>query len=396
MAPNAATRTRALVGFGPVAEIGCLAVLASLVVLNFRAEFHRALPILWVETLIYFMVPVIGLIWVTQRYATTPEILQNRRWIWGIQTAAFVFAMLPILGQFLMRPFGIGDAYEVVALACLLNACWFLAVFSRFGSFDRTAFVFACALVLFVCFMTQSVGVYVFSFFFALVALWWLLGNYWNRVKVKAIDGDSSTLPIRGGAILISAVVVSIVGVLAAAAGPISNTVAVRGLMPSSGGDSWHDAFARSGIGDGDMLTAGKNASTAGPVDSDEFIEDTKPSMYDIMSEKYDGPLVKRKKQNRAVALNANARHMHKKVIQSEQKGKSFRTFRQPKDPKQIELESRKTEALLFVEGQVPARFTMDCFHHFDGWDWTKADLSDEKFRQPRLHCKNNLANPGL
>ena len=147
--------------------------------------------------------------------------------------------------------------------------------------------------------------------------------------------------------------------------------------MPFSGGTDWSDTYARSGIGDGDMLTAGTNATTTGAVDSNEFIEDHKPSMYDIMSDIFDGPTKIKKRGNRAVSLEAMAKHMHN-VMQSEQEGKTFRTVRRSPPNNDRKMENRQTDALFFVEGSVPARFAVDRYHHFDGWDWTQLDLKAE------------------
>ena len=381
----------------PTIETVTLAGLAVLVLYNFRAEFCRSLWSLNIETAVYFVIPIIALVWIAQKFADLPGLLDSRKWNWGLQTAAVGFAFLPILTQLVLRLLGVGDSFEVVALVMLLNACWFLAVFSRFGKFGQAAFAIGLALVLFICLMTQNRTIYVLAFFYALVSLWWLLGDYWNRVTVKAIDGDSSSLPIRGAVVLTTLAVVTCVGVVASFSVPIVEAVATKGFMPSSGGDSWYDAYARSGIGDGEMLTAGQNATTSGAVDSDQFIEDDKPSMYDVMMEKYDGPARIKKRKNRAVALDTVAKHMHD-VIQSEQSGKSFRTVRQPKDTKDLDLENKITKALFFVEGTVPARFTMDCFHHFDGWDWTKTDLTQEATQriEPKISLNSKAGKPWL
>ena len=392
-----AQTAHSLARVSPTIEAVTLAGLAVLVLYNFRADFHRSLWVLNIETAVYVAIPILALVWTARKFADRPGLLDSRKWSWGLQTAAVGFAFLPILTQLLLRLFGVGDSYEIVALAMLLNACWFLSVFSQFGKFGQAAFAIGLALVLFISLMTKNRTVYVLAFFYALVSLWWLLGDYWNRVTVKAIDGDSHSLPIRGAVVLTTLAVITCVGGIASFSVPIAEAVAIKGFMPSSGGDSWYDAYARSGIGDGDMLTAGQNATTAGAVDSDQFIEDDKPSMYDVMMEKYDGPVRKKKKRNRAVALAAVAKHMHN-VVQSEQSGRSFRTVRQPKGTKDLDLENKITKALFFVEGAVPARFTMDCFHHFDGWDWTKQDLTQEAtpWTTPEILLKPQLGKPWL
>ena len=139
------------------------------------------------------------------------------------------------------------------------------------------------------------------------------------------------------------------------------------------------------------MLTAGKNATTAGAVDSEEFIQDDKPSIYDVMTDMYDGPAFK-KKRHRAVAIDVIAKHMHD-IKRSEQEGRTFRTMRDSEKTADLELEDKVTEALFFVEGTVPARFTIDTFQHFDGWDWTKSEAAEAEssWRPPiRLEKRNS------
>jgi hypothetical protein len=379
--------------FLPPGEMIVLGVLATLVVTTFRSEFHRSLVVLRLETLAYMVIPLVAMGFIMRSGQETTQILACRKWSKRLQTAALAFAFLPMVSQIFLRQHGIGDSIEIVTLVMILNACWFLVIFSRFGNLDRGAFVTGSALVLFVSFMTQNWTIGIFAFMFGLVSLWWLLGNYWSRVQVKAIDVESNSLPMRGATVLGTVVVIAGIGLLAASLGPIRQSLAMKGFMPSSGGDSWADSYARSGIGDGAMLTAGKNATTSGPVESDDFIEDDKTSMYDIMSDKYEGPIKKKKRQNRAVAITAKAKHMHS-VVQSEQKGKSFRTLRHPKEPKDLELENKITDALIFVEGQVPVRITMDCFYHFDGLDWTKHEHSPIPPQNGPIAIESHLGKP--
>ena len=231
--------------FWPAVDSIVLTILAACVVLTFRAEFHRFLPLLWIEMLLLFAIPVLLMGWMTLRVTPTDQIFTSRKWVWSLQTGAVASALLPWLLQVTMRQFGLGDAYEVVALTMLLNACWFLAVFSRFGKLDRAAFVIASALVLFVCSLSQQPKICVLGFLYGVVSLWWLLGNYWNRVKVKSIDVESNALPVRGAAVVASLAIITACGFLAASVGSGFHTVSVNGFMPASGGSSWQSAYAR-------------------------------------------------------------------------------------------------------------------------------------------------------
>ena len=377
---------------GDLPRIGtmALAVLVVFVVFNFRADMHPTVWPLLIEQIFQLAIPVAFFCWVLRHSESKP--FEDPKWIQRFQVAAIPYAFLPVLLQPIMRMFDVGDPNEIIALSIVTNVMWYLAVFSAVSVFERTSFVLGAALILFTCFMSQEGAVFVLAFFYAVIALWWMFGNYWSKVSTKAIDGHARMLPVRGLAIGISLGVLVIVGAITWAIRPSFQLNSVRGFMPTSGGDRWTQEFARSGIGDGDMLVGGPNATTTGAVDTDQFIEDERPSMYDINGEKFDGPMKIKKRRNRAEALDATAKHLHQ-VIRSEQTGRSFRTVR--KSPsKQRKLENRHTDALFFVEGQVPARFAVDCFHHFDGYDWSKVDLTEHDLVMPRIKLEMSSGKP--
>ena len=378
----------------PTMESLTLGILMTLTVIGFRAEFHRSIPLLYLESLVLLGLPVIGLAVVIKKLQKDNRPLSQQYWGQVLPVFALGYALVPIFVQPISRRLGCGDAFEVVAITMLMHAAWFLTVFSQFKTFGRVAFMLNGVLVLFICFLSQSYFVFTFAVLFAAISLWWLIGDYWNRVKHKAIDAESTALPVRTWALGSSLVLVLGTAVVASNLGPVREAIALTGFMPASGGTSgdWSDDLARSGIGDGNMLTAGPNARSAGAVDSDQFIEDDKPSMYDINSEKFDGPLKIKKRRNRAIALDVKAKHMEK-VIQSEQSGRSFRTLRE-NSSKELELADRMAKALFFVEGSVPARFTIDHFWHFDGIDWTQGDFGENKLMVPKISLSERTGKP--
>lgn len=393
MAFSSHSRVKTTATWPPVESL-VLAILAGLVVLNLRWDMHKSALLIVAETVFYFSLPVVLMVWLQRRFGSDSKIFEQRRLVFGIQAGAVLFGLLPVLFQFLTRTFSYGDPFEVTALTMLMNATWYLAVFSRIQRFGRGAFVIGSCLVLFVCFMTQSAQVFVFAFLYLAISLWWLLGNYWERFESKTIDGESKSLPVRSLTVVVTFVLLVCVGSLALFLGPLRQAVGTTGFMPTSGGNSWYDAYARSGIGDGDMLTASENATSSGAVDSNQLIEDDRPSMYDIVSEKFDGPVKKKKRRNRSQALSAVAKEIDK-VVLAEQAGRSFRTVREPVQKEdERKLQDRITKALFFVEGEVPARFGVDTFHHFDGWDWTKPDLGQYRLNDPEIRVEEKFGKP--
>ncbi len=360
--------------------------LAIMIVQSFRAEMYRNMAILWIETAVYAFLPMLHLQWIVRRRiaagADVGESRPGRKYqVYFLQIVAFFFGLLPVAIQPITRQFGIGDPFEVLLLMVLQNIAWYLLVFSKFSSFKRTGFVLASAIVLFVCFTTERPLVLGLAFVFALFALWWLMGNYWSRLKSKAIDCESQTLPLRGIFIVASIGILLVVVLVASQLAPSGELFRIAGFMPSSGGDNGKQStYARSGVGDGNNLRAGDNARSAGAVDSEQFIEDEKKSMYDMMSEKYSGPVMKiKRRRSKAIALEQLSKHVHN-IKQAEQSGRTFRTLRDPKpSDEKLALEDRISKALFYVEGSVPVRFGLTTYSHFDGVDWSNEDSKQEK-----------------
>ena len=123
----------------PSTESILLALLAGFVVLNFRAEFYPSLIVLAIETAVYFGAPILLMVWLQKRFSDS-EFLSQRRWVLGLQAGAVVFAFVPFLTQTLLRNFGVGDAWEIVALSMVLNAAWYSAVFRSYVGLTELLF----------------------------------------------------------------------------------------------------------------------------------------------------------------------------------------------------------------------------------------------------------------
>ncbi len=370
--------------FLPGAGVTLTAFLAMLTVQLFRADHATWLPILLIETALFAVLPLCAYCILRRRIETNISGWTSKKAVFGFQCGAILIGAIVIVWHASIRPFGFGEANEVVALLVVQSIGWYLAVFSKVPGFERASFVLCGAIVFFVCCMADQFEVFVVTGLFAFAGLWWLLGHYWNRLDAKAIDGNSRTLELHGSALSLATILIGGVICIAASIPFSQNGLSVAGFMPFSGGERGHqDEFALSGIGDGNTLTAGNNATTTGAVDSDQFIEDHKPSLYDVMSEKYNGPVVKRDR-NRTVALDAMAKHLDK-AKQSEQAGRTFRTMRNSDQTTNIELEDRVTKALFFLEGSVPARFAINTYQNFDGWDWSLVSNVTETAPQPRI-----------
>ena len=388
-----ATQTRTLEWLLQL-DLVFIGLLAILVLQLFRIPTSRWLPALWLESAFFVSLPPLVLLAVSKRFAQSQD--QDSVPSGWLQFGAIAIASMTFLIQYIARQFGVGDPTEIVAMLALQFTGWYLIIFSGLvPGYKKIGFVTCCALVLFTCFMSERVEVFVASFLFVTCALWHLLSNYWSRLDDKAIEGDSKMLPVNSIAIAVSLAAIACSATILMAVVPQTMTVSLAGFSPFSGGDEgYQDTFARCGIGDGDMLAAGDNARSAGPVQSEQFIEDDKPSMYDVIVEKYSAATeFKKQKRQRAAALNVRAKHL-KEVIDSEQSGKSFSTSRKPPSDKVLDLEHRRSNALFYVEGSTPVRFSIDCFHHFDGWDWSKVELAKDDLPETKISLVEESGKP--
>ena len=369
------------------------ALMAGLVVQMFRIDQHRFVPAIWIEFAIFLIGSILAFKLLKRWVERAKGSVKPNTIIYLAQGSAAVVVLTLLTWQLISRNIGLGDANEMVALLMIQCLGWHLAVFSSVRGLERVSLLLCGAVVFFVCCMTTRTEILVFGSMFAVSALWWMAGIYWSRLDASAIDGNAKTLHIHGTSTAIGAGVIAI-AMTAALLVPFSRQqISIAGFMPFSGGEEgYQDEFASSGVGDGDMLTAGSNATTTGAVDSDQFIEDDKPSMYDVITDEFDGPVFK-KRLNRAVALDEVAKHIHD-VKQSEQSGKTFRTMRNTDKELDIELEDRISKALFYVEGSVPVRFVVDSFQHFDGWDWTKCSIEGETPLPPEIKMRKGIGKP--
>ena len=344
------------------------------------------------EAIVLLTLPVVALRLVSKRRHSH---VAGQDFDW-VPLGAVVFAMVVLLAQYAQRLIGLGDSTEVVCLSVLQNVGWYMIIFSGLvPRYRKFGFVISCVLVLFICFASETFSVFVASFFFSILALWHLLSNYWSKLDGKALDGQAKMLPVSSFAIAASFLIIISTGMIVWSVVPQNPAINLEGFSAFSGGNEGdQDHFARAGVGDGDMLSAGLNASTTGPVASDQFIEDTKPSMYDVNVER-NAPAteIKKIKKRRAVAISAKMKHLEK-IVQSEQAGQTFRTSRKQPSDKVLDLENRISKALFFVEGSVPVRFSIDSFQYFDGWDWSKGEISETDLAANKIRPVSRLGTP--
>ena len=288
-----------------------------------------------------------------------------------------VMAALPILVQAVSRMLGVGDPNELVLLNIVQNITFALAAIPYSHKTIRTSGLLSGFLVLFVTAMTEIVLIWCASVVFAVLGLWWLMCSYWERLETKFASSSNRTIPLKP--VILSLTLLLGLGTIVVSTIGIPRTlVALSGFMPTSGGDKYQGNYARSGVGEGDMMIAAQDSAFSfGPVDSDILLESTMPSLYDVASDQYGEARVKKqinKELSQAISLTADRlRHNHQKTVNSEQASRQFSTLRRLSDQRRSAPGERTSTALFQVAGITPLHLATHRFDTFDGLDWTHS-----------------------
>jgi transglutaminase-like putative cysteine protease len=259
---------------------------------------------------------------------------------------------------------------ELILIDSLRNLCLGLAVLAAWPVCLRLAAFASVFLVLFATAMGSDAGVLVLVGAYAGVGTVWLMLAYWADLRAAA--GDSRPRPPWPAVLTVLLVVAGGLGL--GALGPVRAARVLAELLPTSGGSSSYDAAARGGLGDGDDEVRGPNAQSVGFTESDVFLEDDRPSLYDAVSDVYGEPF-KPKQQEHMIALG------REKVVEqdrppAENLGSSLQFETSRDSPgKTRPPDDRHADALFFVAGRTPVLLRMVAYDHFDGANWREGDL---------------------
>ena len=351
-----------------------LATVASLVLTLARLETALSPLVLFGEWLIWLSVPWIVWSWDAWHGSfaggMTGSTKGMLRWrsVWVTS-----WILLPILAELVWRAAESGSAFELTLLVCFQNAALMTAAFPAVRRCQQISCLLSGFLTLFAIVVRASLDVFFTAAIFGVLLLWWLMARYWERVRQTHVAAwEERCWPMRGGVLLTVGVGAGLI--LCAVGSTGASTYALRGFMPTSGGEIWNDAAARSGVGDGDALVAAQDqADSFGPVESELFLESEMPSLFDMFSDLYGDPPKPRKKQERNIALapNQNVDTQHQHRTETQRSGREFATVRRPSHARRTKPEDRAAPAMLYVVGPVPLHLALERFTEFDGRLWT-------------------------
>ncbi len=261
-----------------------------------------------------------------------------------------------------------GYALEVLLICGFRNVALVLAAFSVWPRVERLAGSASLFLMLFSVMAGDDPFLYFVLFAFTLVGSWWLMSRYWNSLAGRMADETRSDRPLRW---FITLPVLMVAAVLLVPLSGKTATEALPGLMPSSGGTGEFSPFARSGVGNGDMLVAGtKDVQSFAPIDDAPFMDSDQPSLFDVFNEAYDEP-IKPRNQDRSIALPPEVlQDIHRHLAESKQAGREFSTLRKSKAKRRAPVENRDSDALFFISGRTPLHLRLELYSAFDGITW--------------------------
>jgi len=287
-------------------------------------------------------------------------------------SAQLLFTMLLAL---LAAPFCFADSpLEVKLLAAFRNLGFALAALSIWGLFVRLSGLASLFLVLFASCLALSPGISVVLSIYAAIASVWLMLVHWNTL---CQESPHAAVALPTAALVLLLVVVGSVTAVSAY-GPKRLAPVLLELMPTSGGTSRYDFNARGGVGDGEDQVAGETARSVGFVESDLYLEDRGPSLYDLVTDIY-GPPHKPKEFQRMISL-AGARVLpESNPAENLRPNREFSAVRKPPDSSKRPA-SLKTKALLFVFGPLPAHLRLTAYDQFDGAVLKEATFTDQEF----------------
>lgn len=288
--------------------------------------------------------------------------------------ALIIWSLLPLGLEYISRLFGIGESFEFTMLACLQNASLWYAIHSNSATdtHARLSVLLGSFLVIFVVAVSDTWLALVLALIYGAVFAWWLMVAYWARIhRYELTATKKSYLPLRMAIMLLAAAIaLPLVWSLNSNHQVLSSWT---GVSPVSGGQDDFDAFAQSGVGNGDAVVAAKDeAQSFGAVESDLFLESHQPSLYDMFSDLYGDPPRPNKKFQRAVALAGTSQKQEQHLAQSQKAGRDFATVRQSKPRSRDDFKDKSTSAMLLVKGRSPLHLADQYYDSFDGVKWAE------------------------
>lgn len=280
--------------------------------------------------------------------------------------------LIPIIFAWVARQMGSPIPFEMTGITTLGVGSLALAIKAKSTRNLALSVVASGFLVLFATFTLNEMGRPVPAIAWITICLWHLVANHWERVSACTPDEVRYSSSVRPLTVL-AGLLLFAVGGWALHGRFVRSQPLPWGFMPTSGGTSWSDPAARSGVGTGEAAIAAKDhAESFGAVESDLFLESTDSTLFDMFSDSIGQPKLKPKWERRQGMTPEKLIHAHQRTAKSERGGGSFSTSRTKPLPPQP-LNDAKERAILQWIGPTGIRLAMNRHDTFDGVDWTQS-----------------------
>ncbi|MCA9109844.1 MAG: hypothetical protein KDA52_07865, partial [Planctomycetaceae bacterium] len=185
------------------------------------------------------------------------------------------------------------EAFTIFSLKNVMLAMSAVACWHRYGAWTLLTSLFV---IIFSASMASSPAIRLMLVLYVVGIVLYLSVANWESLRSRLLPtADNARLPRKW---LIALTLLLVTGLSLVSVTENSVASAVRGWVPSSGGAGSSDPFARNGVGDGEALVAGTdNVQSFAPIDDAPFLQDDKPSLYDVMDDSYEEPVISKEIQ---------------------------------------------------------------------------------------------------
>ena len=282
----------------------------------------------------------------------------------GLLASPLVFAVVA-------RRWGWPIPFEMTGISILGVAALLIALYSQTRRNLALSVVTSGFLVLFTTLIASEFGTLIPALGWITFCLWHMVANHWERVTACTPDEVRRSAGVRPATVIVG-LALFVAGGWAIHGRASKPRRFSWGVMPVSGGSSWSDPAARSGVGSGDAAIAAKDhAESFGAVESELFLESTQSTLYDMFSDSIGQPKLKVKWERRQGMTSEKLIHAHQRTSKSERGGGSFSTSRDKPPPPQALRDAHERAVVQWI-GPTGIRLAMNRYDTFDGVDWSQ------------------------
>jgi len=314
---------------------------------------------------------------------------RGRGWF-AVHPLQLPLALVVLAGSLLWEPlqrmvFESGRPFEMLVMHSQKNLMLALACLGLTAGFRRLSVFIGLAICIFCCALAREPRVLWLAAAWAVLSISWLMASYWSGLQGRMLPGQRTRLPRRW---LLAAPALGLLTAAGSVGGGRELISAMQGFLPGSGGDGEYDEFARGGVNDGDALVAGQDdIRSFGPIEDAPFADSDKPSLYDVVNDRFDEPVRKNRTFQPAVALPPEMMaDVQQRLSEVRQAGREFSLVRRKRSRDRRRARSIASAAMFYVAGRTPLHLRTEVYDVFDGVHWIPTGSPADAFPLQLVH----------